>query len=116
MTTNQWTVVRDLVGWLDASNGEGEHETAMRLLKLTEETGEVMRAYIGATGQNPRKGVTHTARDVAEELCDVIVAAMVALHRFAPDPAAALDVKLTVVADRVGIRQLADYAPDGGAS
>jgi hypothetical protein len=29
-------------------------------MKLTEETGEVTQAVIGAMGQNPCKGVTHT--------------------------------------------------------
>jgi NTP pyrophosphatase (non-canonical NTP hydrolase) len=60
----------------------------MRLLKLSEEVGEVMQAYIGMTGQNPRKGVTHSRDDVAAELCDVILTAMTALHSFAEDPEA----------------------------
>lgn len=62
----------------------------MRLMKLVEEAGEVMQAYIGMTGQNPRKGVTHTREDVAAELCDVILTAVVALHRFADDPEQAM--------------------------
>jgi hypothetical protein len=37
-----------------------ETEKLLRIMKLTEETGEVMQAIIGAMGQNPRKGVTHT--------------------------------------------------------
>lgn len=60
----------------------------MRLLKVTEEAGEVAQAYIGMTGQNLRKGVTHDAADVASELCDVIISAAVALHDFTDDPAA----------------------------
>ncbi|TJZ99695.1 MazG-like family protein [Actinacidiphila oryziradicis] len=84
-----WLHVRALVSWLDAHNESGPHETAMRLMKLTEETGEVMAAYIGMTGQNPRKGITHTADDVTAELCDVILTAMTALHSFTDDPEAA---------------------------
>ncbi|MTE20250.1 hypothetical protein F0L17_14255 [Streptomyces sp. TRM43335] len=68
-----------LVGWLDRQNGRTDHEISMRLLKLVEEAGEVAQAYIGTVGQNPRKGVTHTRQDVADELCDVIITAMVAL-------------------------------------
>ncbi len=82
-----WAVVGELVGWLDERNGSGPQETALRLLKLTEESGEVAQAYLGMTGQNPRKGTTHTSADVAGELCDVIVSAMVALHSFTDRPA-----------------------------
>ena len=45
-------------------------------LKLTEEAGEVAGALIGMTGQNPRKGVTHSIDDVIKELLDVIVTAL----------------------------------------
>lgn len=88
MSTDLWAVARHSVAWLDATNSgtDPDHETAMRLMKLVEETGEVMAAYIGVQGQNPRKGVTHEPGDVAAELCDVILTAAVALHRFADDP------------------------------
>lgn len=72
----------------------------MRLMKLTEEAGEVMQAYIGMVGQNPRKGVTHSRADVADELCDVIVTAMVALHSFTDDPEQHLATKIQTIADR----------------
>lgn len=77
--SDPWTPIYRLVGWLDRQNGRTDHEISMRLLKLVEEAGEVAQAYIGSTGQNPRKGVTHTRQDVADELCDVIITAMVAL-------------------------------------
>ncbi|WP_055566007.1 MazG-like family protein [Streptomyces atriruber] len=80
--TGPWTHVDAVVDWLDnAAKGQGD-QTALRLLKIGEEYGEATQAYIGAVGQNPRKGFTHAPRDVAEELCDVILAAMVALHGF----------------------------------
>jgi NTP pyrophosphatase (non-canonical NTP hydrolase) len=100
VTTETWKTIRQLVAWLDEANGTGEHETAMRLMKLGEEAGEVMRAYIGLQGQNPRKGVTHTKADVADELCDVIVTAMVALHGFTPDPEQHLAAKIQRIAER----------------
>ncbi|MEU7302640.1 hypothetical protein [Streptomyces sp. NPDC007206] len=78
-----------------------DHETAMRLLKVTEEAGEAAAAYIGMTGQNPRKGVTHTCADVADELCDAIIAAAVALHSFTAHPPAVLDAKLHAAARRL---------------
>ena len=48
-------------------------------MKIAEETGEAVAACIGMTGQNPRKGITATADDLAGELCDVVLAALVAL-------------------------------------
>lgn len=81
-----WAAARRSVAWLDAANGASERETQMRLMKLVEEAGEVMQAYIGTVGQNPRKGVTHKPDDVAAELCDVMLTAAVAMYRFADDP------------------------------
>ena len=98
-----WATIAALAAWLDKSNGSSEHEQAMRLMKLSEETGEVMQAYIGMTGQNPRKGITHTAADVADELCDVIVTAMVALHQFTDQPAEVFEAKVQRIAERVGV-------------
>jgi phosphoribosyl-ATP pyrophosphohydrolase len=73
----------------------------MQLMKITEEAGEVVAAYIGMTGQNPRKGITHAPADVAAELCDVILAAATVLHRFTDDPAAVLDWHATRVGARI---------------
>lgn len=83
-----WAHVGRIVGWLDEKNGRGGHEKAMRLLKVSEEAGEAAQAYIGLQGQNPRKGTSHTETDVADELCDVILSAMVALGSFTEFPEA----------------------------
>ncbi|GAA3750410.1 MazG-like family protein [Streptomyces tremellae] len=83
-----WAAVERLHGWLEERAVlPAEQERLLRLLKLTEESGEVAAAVIGATGQNPRKGVTHSWADVEAELCDVIVTAMVALRTLTPDAA-----------------------------
>lgn len=55
---------------------------------------------IGATGQNPRKGVSHTWDDVRSELCDVVITAMVALRTLAPDAREVFTARLASVADR----------------
>ncbi|MEU8199528.1 MazG-like family protein [Microbispora amethystogenes] len=102
-TVPVWPTLAALVDWLDTANGVGRHEVAMRLMKLTEETGEVMQAYIGMAGQNPRKGVTHSAADVADELCDVALSALVALHSFADDPEGHFAARLAHVSARVGV-------------
>jgi NTP pyrophosphatase (non-canonical NTP hydrolase) len=96
-----FAAIRRLVDWLDQANGTDEHETTLRLLKLSEEVGEVSQAYIGYVGQNPRKGQTHSAADVADELCDVAVTALVALHRFTDTPEQHFADKLQAIADRV---------------
>lgn len=57
-----------------------------RILKLQEETGEVAQGVIGFVGANKRKGVTHDEESVAEELADVVITAMVALHDWVPSP------------------------------
>ncbi|MFD3520468.1 MazG-like family protein [Streptomyces sp. NPDC058653] len=98
LSTAQWSTIRDLVAWLDANNGRSQEEITLRILKLTEESGEVAQAWIGVVGQNPRKGVTHTIADVQGELVDVIVTAAVALASLTGNPAAVLDAKLAQIA------------------
>jgi hypothetical protein len=59
-TADLWTSIDELCAWLDANRpAGGEQGVLSRMLKLSEEVGEVAQAVIGATGQNPRKGVTH---------------------------------------------------------
>ena len=70
--------------WLETANGLSAHEDSMRVMKVGEEFGEAVAAYIGMTGQNPRKGVTHTSDDLAAELADIAVTAMCALVDFCP--------------------------------
>jgi len=84
-----WRHVATLVAWLDAANPRTDHEIACRVMKLAEETGEAVAAYIGMTGQNPRKGICATRADLASELCDVIITAMVALATISGDAASA---------------------------
>jgi NTP pyrophosphatase (non-canonical NTP hydrolase) len=68
--------------WIDQGQGDRDSEAVTwgRISKITEEAGEVIGAFIGATGQNPRKGVTHTDQDVLEELLDVAVTALGAVE------------------------------------
>ncbi|MFD5907647.1 MazG-like family protein [Streptomyces massasporeus] len=81
-----WSTIDTLTQWLDTARSvEGREGLLLRVLKLTEEVGEVSEAVIGATGQNPRKGVTHTWEDVEAELCDVVITALVALRTLTPE-------------------------------
>lgn len=58
----------------------GNGNLANQIIKIQEELGEAAAAYIGWTGTNPRKGVTHTRYDVAMELADVIVTSLLAIR------------------------------------
>jgi NTP pyrophosphatase (non-canonical NTP hydrolase) len=81
-----WGGIDELWAWLDGNRPfDGQEGLLLRMLKLSEEVGEVAEAVIGATGQNPRKGVTHTWDDVQGELCDVVITALVALRTLTPD-------------------------------
>ena len=96
-----WDTIEGLHTWLDANRAHGGREgLLLRVLKLSEEVGEVAQAVIGATGQNPRKGVSHTWDDVRSELCDVVITAMVALRTLAPDAREVFAAHLASVSDR----------------
>lgn len=81
-------VYRDIYEKIEGSSPAqvGSNGPLYRLLKLQEEAGEVAQAVIGFTGANARKGYTHTEEDVAKELADVAITAMVALHDWVPSP------------------------------
>lgn len=97
-----WDTIGDLVGWLDdKSPAHGDTATLLRVLKLSEEVGEVAEAVHGAMGANPRKGVSAGGwADVETELCDVIVTAMVALRSLTPDAQKLFDDRLRMIAER----------------
>lgn len=74
--------------WIDDHNSHKDPEAQLwsRVAKIGEEFGEVIAALIGITGQNPRKGYTHSLADVRKELMDVIVTAMGAYYHAYQDP------------------------------
>ncbi|AOR34684.1 hypothetical protein BFF78_29785 [Streptomyces fodineus] len=81
-----WPAVDEIWARLEATRKHpGTEGLLLRVLKLSEEVGEVAEAIIGTTGQNPRKGVTHTWEDVQAELCDVVITALVALRTLTPE-------------------------------
>lgn len=99
----------ELSEWIDAGNSHRDPEaiTWGRISKIMEEAGEAVAAYIGATGQNPRKGVTHTTDDVIEELLDVALTALGAVEHMRGHDGEALYLlndKIMRVAVRAGVR------------
>jgi hypothetical protein len=92
-----WDIFGDIAAinrWLDQANASATYDDdATRVMKVSEEIGEFIEAlmlangraaaaYIGLTGQNPRKGQTHTIDDVNRELADITVTALCAIQHF----------------------------------
>ena len=73
----------------------------IKVMKIGEENGEAVEAYIGLHGHNVRKGVTHTRRDFAKELADVVITAYVALAEFDGDPWATLEERSAEILDEL---------------
>ncbi len=92
--TTLFEATRRFVVWLNDVNLLTREEYGLRILKVCEEAGEAAQAWIGYTGQNPRKGVTHTKEQVCKELADVVLSAMVALESLSGNAP-------TVIADRL---------------
>lgn len=87
-------------------NYHGDVPIEARLLKLTEEVGEVAEAYIGLQGMNKRKGVCRTEEDLLDELADVIITAAVAMNGVTGDAKRAhthLERRITTVTTRAGL-------------
>ncbi|MEU9130431.1 NUDIX domain-containing protein [Kitasatospora sp. NPDC048540] len=80
----------------------GQPLLTMQVVKLQEEVGEAAQALLGVIGANPRKGHSHTLAELQGELCDVIMAGLLALRATTPDAADVL------------ARQVAAWT-DGGA-
>ncbi|MFJ8690197.1 MazG-like family protein [Micromonospora wenchangensis] len=98
--TSMFDIVRRVTAQLNTINGTGREEVGLRILKVTEEAGEAASAWIGTIGQNPRKGVTHTRDDVAAELADVVLTALVAIGSLGLDPEQVVGDCITKVAAR----------------
>ena len=94
----------DQVGQLHAHHGDVPVE--IRLLKLTEEVGEVADAFLGLHGLNKRKGVCRSRDDLLDELADVIITAAVAMSGVTGDVDEArrhLERRLAAVTERAGL-------------
>lgn len=105
-----WDLFADIEAinaWLDLSNldkMDAELDNSTRVMKIGEEFGEAVAAYIGMTGQNPRKGFTHSRHDLMMELADVAVAALAAIQHFTQSSAftkAILASKIDAIMKRI---------------
>jgi hypothetical protein len=50
-----WDHVARTVAWLDAANGRSPHETAMRVMKITEEAGKAVAATSAQSAPIPAR-------------------------------------------------------------
>lgn len=94
------SIYRDIYDRISATQPHKEGPL-YRILKLQEEAGEVAQGVIGFVGANKRKGITHDEEDVARELADVVITAMVAMHDWAPSPETYLKEQLQGLLDRI---------------
>lgn len=76
--SEMWLIIDELQSYHNQGK-TSEKEISLQIIKLMEEIGEVSNAYIGMTGQNQRKGIYANNEDLAKELADVIITAMVGL-------------------------------------
>jgi NTP pyrophosphatase (non-canonical NTP hydrolase) len=85
----------------------GDVPLEIRILKITEEVGEVAEAFIGVRGLNSRKGVCRSREDLLDEIADVIITAAVAMSAAADssadEAAVHLERRLDVVTARIGV-------------
>lgn len=103
----------DAIGARLAAMGRAELEAAAlslhRVVKVAEERGEVVDAYVGATGANPRKGVYGCIDDVVHEMLDTAVTALCAVEHFqGNDGSTTLSMLLDhidALAERVGVAE-----------
>lgn len=111
--------------WVDQSpaNASRDREARSwgRLAKVSEEAGEAIAAFTGATGQNPRKGVTGCVAEVIQELLDVAVTALAAVEHFSGNDGSSVDElaeHVTYLIERAEIvycpGPAASGTPDGG--
>ncbi|MCC9311149.1 MazG-like family protein [Kitasatospora sp. RB6PN24] len=101
MEETTWNTIERIVAWIDESSTlPPETDKLLRVMKLSEEVGEVTQALIGVMGQNPRKGRTHRMEDVYDELSDVILTAMTALRSLTPDARKVFEARVEHIAQR----------------
>lgn len=86
--------VTEVNDWLDgdvpewytdaAESGELAQHWA-RIAKIQEEAGEVIEAFMGLTGNNPRKGKTDNYEEFLGEIADVAATGVLAIQHFTND-------------------------------
>lgn len=104
---NSHEMLKQIDAWIDDTSSsvyimQPAAQDWARVAKIAEEAGEAVAALIGLTGQNPRKGFSHSAEDLNKELLDVAVTALAAYQHFNKQsyPLADLENHITSLWDR----------------
>jgi hypothetical protein len=97
-----WGQIGDIKLWVDKQSPAPNALQALglRLLKITEELGEVSLAYSCVMGSAPRKGKSQTEGHLAQALCDAILAGQVALATLVDNRSAVFSQRLSAVHER----------------
>ncbi|MGI5515260.1 MazG-like family protein [Streptomyces sp. CA-106131] len=97
-----WGQIGDIRLWIDKQSPAPDTLQALglRLHKMTEELGEVALAYSCVMGSDPRKGRSQTEGQLAQALCDAILAGQVALATLVDNPSAVFSQRLPAVHER----------------
>lgn len=101
--TNMW--ITDIDRWLDSKVAEEYKAQPLaqdwaRISKMMEEAGEAIQAFIGYTGQNPRKGKINDLDDVLDELADTVLTGVFAIQHFTKDA----DQTIQVIKDKLAFQ------------
>jgi NTP pyrophosphatase (non-canonical NTP hydrolase) len=104
-----WQAIGMIDLWLDKSVSADYHNQPLaqdwgRVGKVIEELGEVIRALIGYTGQNPRKGRTHHQVEMLDELADTALTAILGMQHFTKNTSVTRQIlrdKLRTIEERV---------------
>lgn len=104
MDHTTWNRIDQLRAWLDANTDPavGSSIVLSRVFEIGLKYGDVAEALNGVLGVKSRRGERHTWGDVHKELCDVIVASMVALATMTPEARKLLDAHLDHLVRRLG--------------
>lgn len=102
MTKHDYDMMRNVIRIHNAVADNPAQSASLRILKLSEEVGEVADKYIQYIGANNRKQIRRpvSRTDVALEIADVAVTALVALMDFTTDPVEFLESHLMMIAER----------------
>lgn len=86
--TIDWQAIDLIDRWLDSEVHPDYQDQPLaqdlaRVAKVSEESGEAISAFIGMTGQNPRKGVINSSDDLFTELAQTALTAILGIQHFA---------------------------------
>jgi NTP pyrophosphatase (non-canonical NTP hydrolase) len=83
--------------WLDENVSQEYKDQPLaqdlaRVAKVGEEAGEAIEAFLGYTGQNPRKGRNKELGDVLDELSDVVITGLLGIQHFTKNTEYTMDI------------------------